>query len=83
MKSIDQVGITYVNMVLGRGLFNGVCNIQLGAYLFSSIEDGSKIDPDPAVACRQLHSALGELIAQVEKAKGVTNSAESVEGRPN
>lgn len=51
MKSNDNVGITFANILLGAGILNGVVNMQLGAFQFSENAEG-KIDPDPAVCCR-------------------------------
>lgn len=74
MKSTDNVGVTFVNLVLGRGILNGVVNIQFGTWLFGAKEDGS-VDPDPSVSCRlrmdvagakALRDALTELLLAVE-----------------
>ena len=74
MRSIDQVGITFVNVLIGRGVMNGVVNLQFSTLLFSANEQG-KIEADPAVSCRlrmdilcakNLHQSLGELLASIE-----------------
>lgn len=74
MKTIDQTGVTFVNQVLGRGVLNGVVNVQLGTWLFSGKEDGS-VDPELAVSCRlrmdvvcakALRDNLTELLLAVE-----------------
>lgn len=96
MKSTDQVGITFVNTVLGRGILNGVVNIQLGALQFSEGKDGD-VDPDLVVACRlrmdrncakQLRDQLDVLLAMVDKAEaaaliGIAPDASQAEGKPN
>ena len=77
MKSIDNVGITYVNAVLGRGTLNGVVNIQLGALQFDTTSEGT-VSGDLSVCCRlrmdlhcavQIRNSLNDLLAQVEKAQ--------------
>ena len=77
MKSLDQVGITFVNSVLGRGVLNKVVNVQLGVIPWDVVqnEDGSLgISQEPVVACRlrmdftcavQLCDALTDLIKSV------------------
>lgn len=75
MKSIDQTGVTFVNLVLGRGILNGVVNVQLGTWLFGSKESGDGVDPEPTVSCRlrmdvacakALRDNLTELLLAVE-----------------
>jgi hypothetical protein len=51
MKSNDNVGVTFINTVLGAGRLNGVVNVQLGTALFSLVDEG-KIDNDVVVSCR-------------------------------
>jgi hypothetical protein len=77
MKSLDQVGITFVNNVLGRGVLNNVVNIQFGVLPWDVVqtEDGNlSISQEPVVACRlrmdfacavQLCDVLTELIKSV------------------
>lgn len=74
MKSVDTVGVTFVNAVLGRGILNNIVNIQFGTYLFSPNEATQEVELDPAVSCRlrmdrrcaqQLYESLGELLAAV------------------
>ena len=52
MKSTDEVGVTFVNLMLGRGILNGVVNVTLGVYEFNPDLDGEKVDPAPAIASR-------------------------------
>ena len=40
MKS-DDVGVTFVNAVLGRGMLNGIVNLQFGVLNFDAREDGT------------------------------------------
>jgi len=50
MKSSDQVGITFANLVLGRGVLNSVINVTLAAYQFTP--EGGKVEADPVVVSR-------------------------------
>jgi len=85
MKSTDNVGVTFVNLVLGRGILNGVVNLQFGTWLFGSKEGSDGVDPEPAVSCRlrmdvacakALHEALGELLASIEAPAPAAGAAE-------
>jgi hypothetical protein len=76
MKSIDNVGVTFINTVLGRGVMNGVINLTLGVLQFTPDDKGEAIDPDIGVAARlrmdvvcarQLHEALGDLLVLIDK----------------
>lgn len=75
MKSTDSIGVTFVNLVLGRGILNGIVNVQLGTWLFGAKENGDGVDPEPAVSCRlrmdvacakSLRDNLDELLKQIE-----------------
>lgn len=75
MKSLDAVGVTFVNTVLARGVLNGVVNLQLGTYLLTPNQEGTAIEEDLVVSCRlrmdqvcarQLHDALGSLLAAID-----------------
>ena len=77
MKSSDNVGVTFVNVLVGQGVLNGVVNLQFGAYHFTP--NGEAIDPDLVVACRmrmdiecakQLYNSLAVLISASEKEAG-------------
>ena len=47
----DNVGVTFINTVLGRGILGNIINVQLGVFNFS--EDGEgKIHFDPSIASR-------------------------------
>lgn len=93
MKAMDSVGVTFVNTLIGRGIFNGVVNIQLGTLLFSPDEKGTSIDEDLVLSCRlrmdiicakQLHMALGELLTAIEAAQNIPEAqVEHPERRPN
>lgn len=50
MDSLDHVGITFVNTVIGAGVLNGVVNMQLGAFAFEAT--GDKVEAAPKVAAR-------------------------------
>lgn len=76
MKTADNVGITYVNTVIGRGVLNSVVNLTLGTFNFTPTAEGT-IDPDLVVAARlrmdlvcarNLHSVLGELLSAIDQA---------------
>lgn len=97
MRSIDSIGAVFVNMVVGRGILNGVVNIQLGTYQFTP-DDSGGVDPDPAVSVRlrmdracakQLHDTLGQLLDAVTKIETevVSGAAppvdDPVQGKPN
>lgn len=82
MKTIDNTGVTFVNAVLGRGILNGVVNVQFGTWMFAGKEDGT-VDPEMAVSCRlrmdmdcakALRDNLTELLLAVE-APAPTESA--------
>lgn len=75
MKSTDNVGITFANLVLGRGILNGVVNVTLGAYEFNPDDKLEKVETSPVivsrlrldVACaKALRDNLTELLATVE-----------------
>ena len=97
MKSNDTVGVTFVNAVVGRGILNGVLNIQLGCLNFDADEKG-KVSNDLSVACRlrmdvecakDLRDSLDALLKLVDEAKAkgiptVGNGADHVaEGKPS
>src|ERR1035437_2535365 len=76
MKSVDNVGVTFINTVLGRGVMNGVVNLTLGVLQFTPDDEGKVIDPDIGVAARlrmdvvcarQMHEALGDLLVLIDK----------------
>ena len=78
MKSADEIGITFVNRVLGQGFMNGVVNITLGSFQFTPNDDGKTIDPDLIVASRlrmdeqcatQLRDALATVLASMADAR--------------
>lgn len=96
MKSADNVGITFANLVLGRGVANGVVNITLGAFEFNPSDDGKAVEPSPVITCRlrqdipgarALHEALGSLLESIDKPQGEAAAIEAAdnkpEGRPN
>ena len=78
MRSSDQVGVEFVNTVIGRGILNGVINLSFGVFQFTPSEDGKTVDIDPVVACRlrmdkvcatQLRDVMNELLATIERAE--------------
>lgn len=75
MKSSDQVGVTFVNTVVGRGFLNGVANFSFGVFNFTPSDDGERVDVDPTIACRlrmdkacllQLQKAINELVTIID-----------------
>lgn len=52
MKSVDGVGITFVNLVAGTGFLNGIVNVTLSALTFTPNEETKKVDPDAVVVAR-------------------------------
>lgn len=96
IKALDNVGITFVNALLGRGVLNGVVNMTFGAFLFTP-GDEDKVDPDLVVTARlrmdktcakQVHEALGALIAKIEETEAAALAPPSegdgtAAGKPN
>lgn len=90
MKSADNLGVIFVNTVVGRGILNGVINLSFGVFNFTPDENG-QIDADPAINCRlrmdkicatQLRDSMSELLAAIEKAEqsstvGVSSETET------
>ena len=73
LQSLDTVGVQFVNVLLGRGVINGVVNLQFGTYQFTPVDD-TQIAPDVVVSCRlrmdlecaqQLHTQLGVLLGML------------------
>lgn len=71
----DNVGVTFVNTVIGRGALNNVVNISFGVFNFTPNENG-EVDIDSTVACRlrmdiacatQLRNVLNNLLEAIEK----------------
>ena len=78
MKPVDQVGITFANLVLGNGINNNVVNISFGAFEFNPSEDGKSVDPAPVITCRlrtdipcarALYKVLGDLLESIDNPK--------------
>lgn len=85
MKSTDNVGITFANLVLGRGIVNGVVNITLGANEWNPDPETEKVDPSPAIVSRlrmdvvcakALRDNLNELLASIETPAPPAGAAE-------
>lgn len=89
MKSSDNVSVTFVNSVVGRGILNGIVNLSFAVFNFTPSDDGKSVEVDPTIACRlrmdktcavQLREVLSKLIADVEEAEqniamGISNEA--------
>jgi hypothetical protein len=82
MKPSDNVGVVFVNTVVGRGVLNSVINVQLGVLNFDITDEG-KVSSDISVACRlrmdmacakQLRDVLDDLLVQIEKAEAVAHA---------
>lgn len=77
MKSnYKDPGVTFVNTLMGRGVMNGVINLQFGVCNFSITEESEEIDLDIVPACRlrmdvpcakYLRDQLIALLDQIEK----------------
>lgn len=52
MKANDNVGVTFVNAVIGSGTFNNVINLTLGVCLFTPDPESNKVEDDVVVAAR-------------------------------
>ena len=97
-KPMDDVGVTFVNTVLGQGELNGNVNLTLGTALFSPTVD-TKIDADIRVSCRlrmdkacarQIYESLGRVLglhedqpAEAHDDKGGIAAHPLDGGRPN
>ena len=92
IKSSDNVGCTFVNTVVGRGILNGVINLSFATFNFTPTDTG-EVDVDPVVTCRlrmdkvcatQLRDVMNSLLADIEKAElaavGGTPPVEQAEG---
>lgn len=96
MKTSDNVGVTFVNAVTGRGVLNGVVNVQLGVFEFGS-DDKGEVNGDLSVACRlrmdakcaeDLRNHLNDILALIDEAKagavgGVVADGTEAADRPN
>jgi hypothetical protein len=88
MKTIDSVGVQFVNTVVGSGILNGIINIAFGVCNFSPVDNGNGeivIDPDIVIASRlrmdkmcavHTRDVLNNLIAQLEQAEMMNNAPE-------
>jgi hypothetical protein len=78
MNTMDNIGATFVNTVIGRGSLNGVINVSFATFNWTPSDDGSRVDPDPVISCRlrmdklcaiQLRDVMNELISSIEEAE--------------
>ena len=74
MKVADPVGVTFVNVVLNRGILNGVINISFGTYNFTPDDKLEVVALDTVVSsrlrmdltcARQLHETLSTLLEAI------------------
>jgi len=96
MKSQDNVNVTFVNTIVGRGSLNNVINLTFGTFNWTPTtnEEGVPIvDPDPVVSARlrmdivcakQLRDIMNDLIDTIEKAEieAITGAVEQVTKKP-
>lgn len=90
MNSSDEVGVTFVNTVVGRGILNGVINLSLSVFNFTPSANGESVDLDPTIACRlrmdrvcaaQLRDVLTEFLSQIEQVESKSmEQPEKIEG---
>lgn len=92
MNVADDVGVTFVNVVVNRGILNGVINISFGTYNFTP--EGDKVNPDLVISSRlrmdltcaqQLCNTLGSLLQAIEQESSASPvPSEGVNlGKPN
>lgn len=97
MKNSDNVGVTFVNAVVSRGILNNVINLSFSTYNFTPADEA--VDPDPTISCRlrmdkvcayQLRQVLNDLISLIEEKEkeeaapaGETPLPESAPEKPN
>ena len=88
MKATDNVGITFVNIVIGSGVLNNVINLSLGSFQFTPDDEGKEVSPDLVTSCRlrmdipcakQLYDNLGQLLGSLDKpAEAMNGKAKTV-----
>jgi hypothetical protein len=75
MKTKDDVGVEFVNAVVGRGTYNGVVNLSFSTFNFTP-DDKGNVELDPVISVRlrmdracaaQLRDVLNDLFASIEK----------------
>ena len=93
----DNVGVTFVNMLVGRGTLNDVINLTFATFDFTpdtEVEGG--VDLDPKISCRLrmdkycarvLRDTLSELLDDIDtkatKSPPSVPSTGVVSGKPN
>jgi len=89
MKTTDNVGFTFANIVIGSGAYHGIVNVTLGALPFNPTDDGtvsteivitSRLRMDVACAER-LRDELDSLLSKIKnpvtaESVAATNGAE-------
>lgn len=89
MKTQDNIGVVFVNTIVGRGTLNGVVNLSFGTFNFTPSDDGKVVDIDPVISCRlrmdkiclkQLRDVADELLSIVEKADSHMEPGAPIEG---
>lgn len=87
MRNSDNVSVTFVNTVIGRGILNNVINLSFSVFNFTPNDDNSSVDIDPTVACRlrmdrvcatQLRDVLNDLLAAIEKSENEPAAPETI-----
>jgi len=96
MKNQDNIGVVFVNTIVGRGSLNNVVNLTFGTFNWTPTTNESGlpvVDPDPVVSARlrmdlvcakQLRDVMNDLIDSIEKAEieAVTGVVEQVTKKP-
>ena len=76
MKNQDNVGVTFINSVMSRGIFNDVVNITLGVLNFTPSAETNSVEPDHVIAARlrmdkecakAMHRELGDLLKMISE----------------
>ena len=93
-QAADNVGVTFVNGVLARGIFNNVVNITLGTLYFTPDDENTSINPDmhvsarlrmDIVCARQIVDTLSSLLSAIDHEPIVAPPAPDgvAAGKPN
>lgn len=86
-KPQDNVGVTFVNTVVTRGIMHNVINLSFGVFNFTPNEQG-EVELDPTVACRlrmdrvcamQLRDTLNHLFESIEQTEAAASNSATIE----
>lgn len=76
MNNQDNIGVTFVNSLATRGIFNGIINLSFATFNFTP--NNGQVEADPVISlrmrmdkvcARELRDALNELINSIEQAE--------------